>query len=64
MCVELGFMGNVLHVELPVGLDEQQMQAIPSTPDLRKRQPVSVEPAAEIILLLTDFCAGIGRLTS
>ena len=36
-------MGNVLHVELPVGLDEQQMQAISSTPDLRKRQPVGAE---------------------
>jgi len=36
-------MGNVLHVELPVGLDEQQIRAISSTPDLRKRQPVSVK---------------------
>ena len=42
-CVELGFMGNVLHVELPVGLDEQQIRAISSTPGLRKRQPVSVK---------------------
>lgn len=57
-------MGNVLHVELPVGLDEQQMQAIPSTPDLRKRQPVSVGPGVEIIRPPTDFRTGVGCLTS
>ena len=34
-------MGSVLLVELPVGFDEQQMQAISSTLDLRKPQPVS-----------------------
>ena len=64
MCVELGFMGNVLQVELPVGLDEQQMQTISSTPDLRKHQPVSAKPIAEIARLPTDFSTGIGRLTS
>ena len=46
-------MGNVLHVELPVGLDEQQMQAISSTPDLRKRQPVGVECCRDYTTQLT-----------
>lgn len=56
-------MGNVLHVELPVGLDEQQMQAISSTPDLRKRQPVSTNQQLNVCPS-TDFRAGVGRLTS
>jgi len=61
--VELGFMGDVLHVELPVGLDEQQMQAIPSTPDLQKRQPVCTELVTELAHSQLIF-AGVGRLAS
>lgn len=56
-------MGNVLHVELPVGLDEQQMQAMLSTPDLRKRQPVSAKLGTKR-LSLTRLCPGVGRLAS
>jgi len=37
-------------MELPIGLDEQQMQAISSTPDLQKRRPVSTKPVAEFMI--------------
>lgn len=56
-------MGNVLHVELPVGLDEQQMQAILSTPDLRKRQPVSTKSTTKLTPF-AGFRADIGRFAS
>lgn len=62
--VELGFMGNVLLVELPVGFDEQQMQTISSTPDLRKPQPVSTRPVVILVATTADFRVGLGRLTS
>ncbi|KAF9647157.1 DUF1630-domain-containing protein [Thelephora ganbajun] len=64
ICVELGFMGNVLHVELPVGLDEQQMQAISSTSDLRKRRPVLAASPPEQLPPLAVFSAAISHLWS
>jgi len=56
-------MGNVLQVELPVGLDEQQMQGIPSTPGIRRPQPVSTKAGVKRPHS-PDFCAGAGRLPS
>lgn len=62
--VELGFMGNVLLVELPVGFDEQQMQITPPTPDLRKPRPVLAASPPEQLSPLTVFRAVMPHLWS
>ena len=62
--VELGFMGNVLLVELPVGFDEQQMQTASSTHDLRNLQPVSPNPRVLFARFMSDPRVDIGCLTS
>lgn len=66
LCVrlELGFMGNVLLVELPVGFDEQQMQAASFAHDLRNPQPILAASPPEQLPPLTVFSAAMPHLWS